>query len=96
MVTVASVVSLASRTDEDCISLHKRASEQYGLTVDDLDDYVYVGGDRKGRLAYFQLKYPGEVTPEHSQTCVCGHAIEENCFIRNTQTGPYTHHRHLL
>ena len=61
--------------------------EQYGLTVDDLDDYVYVGGDRKGRLTYFRLKYPGEVIPEHSQTCVCGHAIEENCFIRNTQTG---------
>ena len=61
--------------------------EHYGLTVDDLDDYVYVGGDRKGRLTYFRLKYPGEVIPEHSQTCVCGHAIEENCFIRNTQTG---------
>ena len=67
--------------------------EQRGMTVDDLDDYIYVGGNGDNTTGqmhhynYFALKCPGIAHPEPVQHCACGHAIRENCYIRNMETG---------
>jgi hypothetical protein len=54
------------------------------MTLDDLDDYVYAGGNRTRHLSYFELKSPDEDLPPWAAECVCGVYIEENCYIRKS------------
>ena len=71
--------------------------EKMGMTIDDLDDYIYVGGNGDNTTGlmhhrnYFALKCPGIDHPEPEEHCVCGHAIRENCYIRKMETGDMIH-----
>ena len=56
-----------------------------GMTVEDLKDWKYCGGDRGRHLNYFDLSCPDWERPPHSYECVCGHSIQENCYITNGQ-----------
>ena len=61
---------------------------KYNLSPEDLDEYVYVGSDENGSGSeYFRMKCPGEEPPKKVTTCVCGHLIHHNHFIRRMATG---------
>ena len=57
----------------------------YGMTLQDLNSWSYCGGDRGAHLKYFMLCNTGAMlqTPPHMDSCVCGHDIVHNCFIKN-------------
>lgn len=58
-----------------------------GLSVDALErDFIYIGGNRNSHANYFRLKCPNDVRPPQAHYCVCGHAIVENCYMRNPIT----------
>ena len=64
------------------------AAEKYGLTLEDLDEYIYVGNDETAAgIHYFEVKCPGEEAPEHTTQCVCDHEIIHNHYIRRMETG---------
>jgi hypothetical protein len=47
-------------------------------------DFKYVGGDCSSHKNYFNLINKKETTiiqPPHANRCICGHHIEENCYI---------------
>lgn len=62
----------------------------YKLTLGDLDDYRYCGGNREGkhgRLLYFKLMFGSSPLPPNRRECVCGEPIVEQCYIcPNTDT----------
>ena len=62
----------------------KGLAAKHGMILDDLDDYVYAGGNRTRHLSYFELKSPDEDLPPWAAECVCGVHIEENCYIRKS------------
>jgi len=57
--------------------------EQYGLKLHDLKDWRYLGGNKGRHLNYYHLACGTENLPEFNSRCVCGHKIEENCYIGN-------------
>ena len=62
--------------------------ERIGLTLSDVAaDFIWIGGSDGRHAKYFKLKYPDEPHPSHSDYCVCGHQIVENCYIRSTVSG---------
>lgn len=46
-------------------------------------DWKYCGGDQGRHLNYFNLTHKNKDIPHHVDKCICGHHIEENCFISN-------------
>lgn len=62
--------------------------QKYGVTREGLSAYRYCGGD--GQLHhrnYFELfffKKDAPIPPQESE-CVCGHYIEENCYMVDAQ-----------
>jgi hypothetical protein len=56
-----------------------------GTTYNDLinpDKWRYVGGTHNEHLKYFRLACPGKKLPFFTRSqCVCGHRIEQNCFM---------------
>ena len=61
----------------------KGLATKHGLTLNDLNEYAYAGGNTGSHHKYFRLLHPKDEAPEIVSTCVCGHAIVENCYIRN-------------
>lgn len=62
--------------------------ENLGLTLGEVKNtFIYIGGNMGRHHRYFDVKCPGEKRPGHTGECVCGHAIVENCYMRNPQTG---------
>ena len=59
--------------------------ENHGLTDDDIKNsgWKYCGGRTGRHLNYFKLCFPNEELPDKVNECVCGHYIEENCYITN-------------
>ena len=60
--------------------------EEYGLTLEDIEKsgWKYCGGKSRHHRNYFKLIYGKDAEyPTHSTRCVCGHFIEENCYITN-------------
>ena len=57
--------------------------KNYGLTYDEIiqSNWKYCGGNRGRHLNYFQLCCKNEDLPDQVNECVCGHFIEENCYI---------------
>ena len=53
------------------------------LTYDEIQTYKYAGGDQKSHLDYYKLIYKDIKLPDHKSSCICGHHIEENCYISN-------------
>ncbi len=55
-----------------------------GYNIEDLQSFNYCGGDKERHLKYFKLKYGDNILPlDHEEHCICGHKIEENCYITN-------------
>lgn len=59
--------------------------KNYGLTYDDIknSNWKYCGGSTGRHLNYFKLVFSNYDLPEHTNECVCGHKIIENCYIRD-------------
>jgi hypothetical protein len=62
---------------------------EHNITNKEIEDgeWKYCGGDQGSHLNYFKLsvqknKKDTEM-PLHVDKCICGHHIEENCFITN-------------
>jgi hypothetical protein len=63
----------------------------YSLTLDDIknQDFKYCGGDKGRHYNYFRLFFKDKLDKDnswyipYSSHCVCGHYIEENCYIIN-------------
>jgi len=55
----------------------------YDVDYEDLKDYKYCGGNMNNHLNYFKICMKGELLPNQVDMCVCGHHIEENCYITN-------------
>ena len=58
-----------------------RGLKDYNLTVDEVKQWRYCGGNRGSHKNYFKLSCPNDDIPEHTTECVCGHRIQENCYI---------------
>lgn len=56
---------------------------KHGLSIEDMENYKYCGGDTDRHFNYWKLvnKNNEFATPPHKTECICGHAIEENCYI---------------
>jgi hypothetical protein len=57
----------------------------YNLTQDDIinNNFHYCGGDHKQHLNYYKLIFKDKLLPDKKLTCICGHIINENCYITN-------------
>lgn len=56
----------------------------YNLTYEEIinSNWKYAGGNRRHHLNYFCLCFGSvEYLPDYTDECVCGHYIEENCYI---------------
>lgn len=63
-------------------------AEKYDLTQQEIKEsgYRYAGGDKTVRHKKYLIlikKNDNFTEPAHEDHCVCGHPIEENCFIRS-------------
>ena len=60
-----------------------RGLKKYDLTYDEIknSNWKYCGGNRGRHLNYFNLCCKDDELPELVNECVCGHTIEENCYI---------------
>ena len=67
----------------------RKGLAEYNLTIADIQNWRYCGGSGGGRhYNYWLLKgYTKEEMPEHVSKCVCGHDIQENCYIENKEDG---------
>jgi len=56
--------------------------ESLEAILGDPEDWMYVGGDRKSHAKrYFKVYGDNAKFPPHETHCLCGHRIEENCYI---------------
>jgi hypothetical protein len=64
----------------------KGLMEKHKMTLTDLDDWSYCGGDSKQHWNYFKLCNTGSMKqPPHISQCVCYHEIVQNCYIVNKE-----------
>ncbi len=60
--------------------------KEYGLTIEDIKNWKYCGGNHEQHLRYYKLCFPkSKKTPEPVYQCVCKHPIIENCYITDGQ-----------
>lgn len=58
------------------------------LCFEDMNNYKYCGGDSDEHLNYWNLtNKDGIKQPPRTQYCVCGHNIEQNCYIKLKEKG---------
>jgi len=57
--------------------------KEYNLTMKDMNDFVYRGGDNGSHYKYYKLLYKTDITFPHKDSCICGHYIKNNCYISN-------------
>ncbi len=71
----------------DCDNISKRFISglgKYNLTIEDINnEWFYMGGETGQHLKNYKKSYRNKELPPHSDTCVCGHKIKNNCFITN-------------
>ena len=65
-----------------------RGLENHNLSLEQInkEGWGYCGGDRSGRNNHFNLHYKHKYNlkePPYTSKCICGHDIEENCYITN-------------
>ena len=64
----------------------KGLKENYDMDYEIVkNEWKYCGGDRGRHLNYFRLCYKKAKLPCHEDNCVCGQAIQENCFITDNK-----------
>ena len=61
----------------------KRGWEELGLTMEELDEWEYCGGDFGHHLVYYKAKFPNRPFPEHEWFCICKKDIKKNIYITN-------------
>jgi len=57
--------------------------KEYNLTMEDMKDFAYRGGDHGSHYKYYKLVYKTDITFTHKDSCICGHNIKKNCYISN-------------
>lgn len=57
--------------------------KEYGLTMNDMNNFVYKGGNNGSHLNYYKLSYKNDELPPDKDICICGHKIIKNCYISN-------------
>ena len=57
----------------------------HNLTYEEIKNnkWKYCGGTKGSHLNYFKTCYEGKDLPTHTNNCICGHHIQENCYITN-------------
>jgi hypothetical protein len=57
--------------------------KDYGLSYDEIENgkWRYCGGNDRQHRNYYKLCYKDHELPEHVEKCICGHKINENCYI---------------
>jgi hypothetical protein len=51
------------------------------------NDFKYAGGNmQQNHRNYYKLVYKTDRYPPHKDNCICGHKINENCYITNSET----------
>lgn len=53
----------------------------HGLTIEDLKTFEYDGGNQGYHFKRWRERHPDEACPPPESFCLCGHAIDENCYI---------------
>ena len=63
----------------------KGLEEKHNLTLEELQEYKYYGGDSGSHKNYFYntLKESKENIPKIESHCVCNHSIQEQCYIKH-------------
>ena len=59
--------------------------KEYNLTYEEIlnGGWKYCGGYKGRHRNYFLIACPDDDFPKQKSHCVCGHKIEENCYITN-------------
>ena len=87
MCKVASKAASKAASKEPSLTLSKAFKtglmEKYKMTLEELKDYEYCGGDMGRHYRYWILRYPNTPPPSKEFECVCYHRIVENCYITN-------------
>lgn len=64
--------------------------KKYDLTIEEIrnSDWIYGGGNKRWHDNYFKLKFDNneKIRPKDETNCICGHKIEENCYLYNKKT----------
>jgi hypothetical protein len=62
--------------------------ENYGLTYEEIENskWKYCGGNKGRHLKYYKLCYPTGDLPQQTNECICGHHIDENCYITDEES----------
>lgn len=55
--------------------------KKYNVSPDELKNWKYCGGDKGRHKRYFRLCFKDRKIPSKKELCICGHAINENCYI---------------
>lgn len=57
----------------------------YKISIKEINDnnWKYCGGNQGSHLNYFKISRKNTNLPPHIDKCICGHHIEENCYITN-------------
>jgi len=64
-----------------------RGLADYNLTVEEIRSgkWRYCGGNQGRHYRYFKNFFNNVELPEQEYNCVCGHHIQENCYITNDE-----------
>ena len=55
---------------------------------DNPENFIYYGGDTGRHLNYWDLHTRGQIeSPPRQDTCLCGHHIQEQCYIKHKDSG---------
>jgi len=55
------------------------------IDINNINEYYYMGGNYGSHKKYFELLFPTNELPDFSNTCVCGHKIQKNCYISKVE-----------
>ena len=53
----------------------------YNLSYEEFKLFFYAGGDSRHHFTYWLMKMNGVKKPTHTSACICGHYIQENCYV---------------
>ena len=60
--------------------------KNYQLTREEVAGWIYCGGNKGARRKYFHQIWGNDMKIPHVKNkCICGHPIQENCYITGEQ-----------
>ena len=57
--------------------------KKYNLNIEDLNNFYYIGGEIGIHNKYYKLFTNNAPLLTHTDKCICGHKIKNNCYISN-------------